>query len=122
MNLFRHTTPSWDPPVLTVSALEAQGMDRVWAIIEDHRSRLTASGELDAKRREQQQRWFWSMIDDGLKMHFLGRKDVQRRLPAMEAAIAAGKLTPTEGARRLLDLLDDATANPALSSRRKRTA
>jgi len=122
LNLFRHATPSWDPPVLTVSALESKGMDQVWAIIEDYRSRLAASGELEAKRREQQQRWFWSMIDDGLKMHFLGRKDVQRRLPAVEAAIAAGKLTPTEAARRLLDLLDDPSASPALSPRRKHTA
>jgi hypothetical protein len=55
-------------------------------------------------------------------MHFLGRKDVQRRLPAMEAAIADGKLTPTEAARRLLDLLDDPSASPALSPRRKHTA
>ncbi len=122
LNLFRHATPNWNPPVLTVSALESKGMDRVWAIIEDYRTRLAASGELEAKRREQQQRWFWSMIDDGLKTHFLGRKDVQRRLRAVEAAIATGKLTATEGARRLLDLLDDASASPALSPRRKRTA
>ena len=122
LNLFRHATPNWDPPVLTVSALESKGMDRVWAIIEDYRTRLAASGELEAKRREQQQRWFWSMIDDGLKTHFLGRKDVQRRLRAVEAAIATAKLTPTEGARRLLDLLDDASASPALPPRRKRTA
>ncbi len=122
LNLFRHATPNWNPPVLTVSALESKGMDRVWAIIEDYRTRLAASGELEAKRREQQQRWFWSMIDDGLKTHFLGRKDVQRRLRAVEAAIATGKLTATEGARRLLDLLDDTSASPALSPRRKRTA
>jgi len=122
LNLFRHATPSWDPPVLTVSALESKGMDRVWAVIEDYRSRLAASGELQVKRREQQQRWFWSMIDDGLKSHFLGRKDVQHRLPTMETAIAAGKLTPTEAARRLLDLLDDVSTSPAVSSRRKRTA
>ncbi len=106
LTLFRHASPSWDPPVVVVSALEARGMDAVWAIIQDHRARLTASGELAAKRREQQQAWFWSMIDDGLKQHFLAREDVVRLLPDMEAAIASARLTPTEAARRLLALLD----------------
>ena len=122
LRLFRHTSASWDPPVVTVSAIEQRGMDKVWAIIEDHRLRLSASGELDAKRREQQHTWFWSMIDDGLKSHFLARKDVQRRLPEMEEAIADGKLTPTEAARRLLVLLDETAESPAVSSRRKRSA
>jgi LAO/AO transport system kinase len=106
LNLFRHPSASWDPPVVTVSALEGRGMETVRSIIEEHRARLTASGELARKRREQQQTWFWSMIDDGLKRHFLARKDVARLLPAMEQAVAAARLTPTEAARRLLALLD----------------
>jgi LAO/AO transport system kinase len=122
LRLFRHTSARWDPPVVTVSAIENRGMDKVWGIVDRHRTTLTASGELQAKRREQQHRWFWSMIDDGLKSHFLGRKDVQRRLPEMEAAIAHDKLTPTEAARRLLALLDDAPEGSALHTRRKRSA
>lgn len=122
LRLFRHTSASWDPPVVTVSAIENRGMDKVWAIIEHHRTQLTASGELQARRREQQHTWFWNMIDDGLKSHFLGRKDVQRRLPEMEAAIAHGKLTPTEAARRLLGVLDDTTEGSTLHPRRKRSA
>src|SRR5439155_1645655 len=65
LRLFRHTSPGWDPPVVTVSALERRGMDEVWSIIEDHRTRLGASGELERKRREQQRSWFWTMVDDG---------------------------------------------------------
>jgi LAO/AO transport system kinase len=125
LRLFRHTSPSWDPPVVTVSSLEAQGMDVVWSIIEDHRARLGATGELARKRREQQQTWFWSMIDDGLKRHFLGRADVRRLLPEMEAAVASARLTPTEAARRLLTLLDtggDDGVRSRTKSRRARTA
>jgi LAO/AO transport system kinase len=125
LNLFRHTSASWDPPVVTVSALEARGMDTVWKIIEDHRARLGASGELAARRREQQQAWFWTMIDDGLKRHFLAREDVRRLMPEMEAAVAGATLTPTEAARRLLALLDeggDGGERSPAPVRRKRTA
>jgi LAO/AO transport system kinase len=107
LRLFRHTSASWDPPVVTVSGLYSIGMDRVWSIIEEHRRVLSATGELDARRREQLQAWFWSMIDDGLKRHFLGRDDVKRALPKMEQAVASATLTPTEAARRLLRVLDD---------------
>jgi LAO/AO transport system kinase len=124
LNLFRHASAAWTPPVLVVSALEQHGMDRVWAAIEDHRARLAETGELPAKRREQQQAWFWNLIDDGLKRHFLGRADVQRLLPEMEDAVAQAKLTPTEAARRLLALLgdggDSGVRSPP-SPRRKRT-
>jgi hypothetical protein len=64
------------------------------------------------------------MIDDGLKRHFLGRPDVRRLLPEMEAAVASASLTPTEAARKLLSLLDaepEEAQRPA-TSRRKRSA
>src|SRR5216117_3581762 len=47
LRLFRHASPNWDPPVITVSALEDRGMDTVWSIIQDHRTRLGASRELE---------------------------------------------------------------------------
>jgi GTPase len=108
-----------------VSALEGRGMDAVWRIVEEHRATLGATGELARKRREQQQAWFWSMIDDGLKRHFLAREDVRRLLPEMEEAVQGGRLTPTEAARRLLALLDEGPGTRTRSappSRRTKSA
>src|SRR5439155_25531743 len=102
-----HREGTWEPPVLTVSALEARGMDTVWSVTEEDRRSFGASGELAGKRREQQQAWFWSMIRDGLERQFLARDDVARLLPEIERAIADDKVTPTEGARRLLGLLEE---------------
>ncbi len=41
----------WDPPVLTASALQGEGIDELWEAIESHRTHLAASGALAAKRR-----------------------------------------------------------------------
>lgn len=106
LRLFRHGSANWSPPVVATSALEQQGMDDVWKIILDHRAKLETSGELAEKRRRQQQAWLWSMIEEGLRQHFLARRDVQRLLPEMEAAVGRATLTPTEAARRLLAVLD----------------
>jgi len=105
LRLFRHQTPTWDPPVLTVSALEHRGMDRVWQAIDEYRHKLGATGELVAKRRDQQQAWLWSMLREGLEAWFLGRDDVRRLLPRLEEAVCDARVTPTEGARQLLALL-----------------
>src|SRR4030095_13064536 len=100
-----------DPPVLTISALEARGMDKVWTVIEQHRATLGASGELTEKRREQQQAWLWSMLRDGLERQFLERPDVRRLLPELEAAGGDGRLTATAAAGRLLALLDASSSS-----------
>ena len=98
-------------------------MDAVWAIIEDHRAALErvrrAGG---ASAASSSRRGSGACSTTASKRHFLGREDVQRLLPEMEAAVASGKLTPTEAARRLLAVLDERTEGPALPSRRKRSA
>jgi LAO/AO transport system kinase len=106
LRLFRHASPHWDPPVVTVSALENRGMDQVWGVVGQHRAALEPVGELAAKRRQQQQAWLWSMLREGLEDHFRARTDVQQLLPELEAAVAAGAVTPTAAAHRLLALLD----------------
>ena len=102
LNLFRHTSPTWDPPVVTLSALEARGMDTIWRIIQDHRAKLGATGELAAKRREQQRVWFWNVVEEGIKARFLGRHDVREQLRELETAVAEGRMSPTAAARRVL--------------------
>ena len=104
LKLFRHTSPTWDPPVVTLSALEMRGMDRIWSIVQDHRTKLEATGELAAKRREQQRGWFWTVVEEGIKTRFLARADVRTLLAELEAAVVAGTTSPTAAARRVLAL------------------
>src|SRR6185503_16348737 len=40
----------WDPPVLTASASQGEGIEELWEAIESHRDHLAASGALAAKR------------------------------------------------------------------------
>ena len=42
----------WDPPVLTTTATEREGVQAAWDAIEEHRSHLERSGTLAARRRE----------------------------------------------------------------------
>jgi LAO/AO transport system kinase len=97
----------WEPPVVAVSGLESLGMDRVWQIVQDHRQKLMQSGDLEKKRAEQRNRWFWSLLEEGVKARLLERDAVKQLIAEKQRAIEAGTSTPTAAARQVLALLDE---------------
>jgi LAO/AO transport system kinase len=98
----RPRSPAWKPRALTVSSLTGQGLDELWKIAERHHRELSASGELGARRREQQLRWMWSMIEERLGTAFRTHPRVATRLPPLEAEVREGRMPPTQAARELL--------------------
>jgi len=97
-------SPTWKPPVLTCSAMEMNGIDDILETILDHRRKLTASGELEAKRKKQALNWMWSLVEEGLKERFFRNASVEKLLPKIERDVEKGAITPTVAANRLLSL------------------
>ena len=95
MHLLRPTSPTWTPPVLLCSGLANEGLDELWQQILVHRARLSATGELDAKRRDQQVRWMWSMLDDRLRDDLRARPEVVAALHETEERVRSGSTTAT---------------------------
>ena len=94
-----------EPPVLTYSALTGDGVDRLWRAVLDHRASLEKSGKLAEKRRGQQVRWMWTLIDERFRDRLRSDATVKSRLRSLEAAVAAGKLPPALAADEIADLL-----------------
>ncbi len=102
-------TPSasvWHPPVVTCSSLAKTGIDRIWEIICEHREKLQASGEFEAKRRQQAREWMWSLLEDGIKDRFLNLPEIREQLPAIVEQVKNGETSATHGANQLLFYLD----------------
>jgi LAO/AO transport system kinase len=102
LSLIRPKAPFWRPEVLLVSAREGRGIDEAWQVLARHRAGLAAEGGLERRRAEQARRWLWSEIEHGLRESFATHRRVARLLPAIEAEVAAARLSPAEAARRLL--------------------
>ncbi len=102
--ILRPSSPNWRPPVLALSALIGDGVARFWSEVERYRSTMQASGEFVARRRGQAQDWMWQVIDERLRADFRSHPEVAVRLPGTVAAVAAGTLTPSMAAERLLAL------------------
>jgi LAO/AO transport system kinase len=82
------------PPVVTYSALAETGIAELWDQVLTHRERLTASGEMAARRRDQQVKWMWSMLEERLFAKLRTDPAVRAKLPRIETAVAEGKLSP----------------------------
>jgi LAO/AO transport system kinase len=98
-------SPNWAPPVLTYSALTGDGIPEVWEKIVEHRERLGAAGEFSARRRKQQVKWMWAMLEERLFARVRTDPAVKSKLPRIEAQVADGKLAPTAAVEEIAALL-----------------
>jgi LAO/AO transport system kinase len=94
LHILTPRSPTWLPPVVTYSALTGDGIADLWEKVLAHRQQLTASGEFAARRREQQVRWMWSMLEDRFHLRLKTDAKLKSRLPAIEKAVSDGTLSP----------------------------
>jgi LAO/AO transport system kinase len=108
VHLLRPKWQSWETEVMACSGLTGEGVPVVWEAIERFAAQVRASGELDEARARQATAWLWSEIGDTLLDRFRADPAVVALLPAVEADVGAGRVTPTVAAGRLLDLFGGA--------------
>jgi LAO/AO transport system kinase len=95
----------WHPPVITYSALTATGIDTLWQKSLDHRTAMNASGEFDARRRQQQIKWMWSMLEQRMMARLRADPAVRARVKTIEAEVAGGRVTPALAAEQIAQML-----------------
>ncbi|MCC2111064.1 MAG: methylmalonyl Co-A mutase-associated GTPase MeaB, partial [Hyphomicrobiales bacterium] len=105
LNIMTPTSPSWSPPVITVSGQSGTGLEELWRVIEDHRQKLTAAGEFADRRRAQGVKWMWAMLEERLTAVLRDNADIRRRLQQLEAGVRAGEIAPALAVDEIAHLL-----------------
>ena len=105
LHILAPASVNWSPPVVTYSALKDDGVEALWNHILDHRRRLTASGELAARRGEQQVKWMRSMLEERLYAPLRSDRAVKAALPQLEADVAAGRVAPGAAVEKIAGML-----------------
>ena len=95
----------WHPPVMTYSALTGIGIDTLWQAILDHRKAMSASGEFAARRREQQVKWMWSMLEQRMMTRLRSDAATRAKMKKIEAEVADGRITPALAAEQIANML-----------------
>jgi GTPase len=95
----------WHPPVITYSALTGSGVSELWQKILDHRTAMQASGEFAKRRREQQVKWMWSMLEQRMLARLRADASVRARVRKIESEVADGRVTPSLAAEQIAEML-----------------
>jgi LAO/AO transport system kinase len=91
------------PTVLTCSALEDQKVDAVWEAVENVYRRRKASGELAERRRQQNLRWLWALVEDQLRQSLRHHPAVKAIRHDLERDVLDGATPAAVAARRILE-------------------
>jgi LAO/AO transport system kinase len=87
--------------VVTCSALQGAGLDRIWQIITERQAEREGSGVLAAKRVRQNIVWMWSLVDQ----HIRARLTAGHKAAEIERQVRAGRLSPVSAADRIIGAL-----------------
>jgi LAO/AO transport system kinase len=107
LHLMQPVSATWTVPVVTCSAVTLAGLDSIWGLVQEHRRRLWATGELQARRKEQSLQWMGALIEEGLKERFYGHPAVCAQLDLVVDQVRREQMSPTRAAHELLFLLDN---------------
>jgi LAO/AO transport system kinase len=105
LHILKPSSPYWMPSVITYSALTGDGIAELWSRVLAHREAMTASGALAARRREQQVKWLWSMIEERALGRWRSDPAIRPKLKQIETAVAAGELSATLAVDRIARLI-----------------
>jgi LAO/AO transport system kinase len=95
----------WHPPVVTYSAMTGNGIAELWQKVLDHRTAMVASGEFAARRREQQVKWMWSMLESRMMARLRSDAAIRAKVKKTEAEVADGAMTPAVAAEQIAEWL-----------------
>jgi len=93
LQILNPRSPNWSTPVVTYSALTGAGIAKLWDTVLEHRERMIKAGELEARRREQQVKWMWAMLEERVFARLKSDPILKAKLPRIEAAVAAGRMS-----------------------------
>ncbi|MDD4242613.1 MAG: methylmalonyl Co-A mutase-associated GTPase MeaB, partial [Smithellaceae bacterium] len=92
---------NWSPPVVTCSSITMAGLENILTIVLDHRDKLTQSGELSKKRKEQAREWLKFMVREGVEEWFY-ESPAAVILARSLTEVEEGIITPTTAAAKVL--------------------
>jgi LAO/AO transport system kinase len=105
LHILQPASSTWSPAVVLVSGQANEGLDVLWGAVEEHRRRMQASGEFDQRRRAQQVKWMWTMLEDRLRAKLRSDDNVKRHVAALEARVVNGELAPTLAVEEIAQML-----------------
>jgi LAO/AO transport system kinase len=94
LHLFQPADSGWTPKVLTASALEKQGIEKIWSTIEEYISFTKANNFFEENRSKQRLKWFHKLLQHRVMEKAMKSKSISSKAKKAEKEILSGKVLP----------------------------
>lgn len=105
LHILAPKSPNWTPPVITISGLANEGLDKLWTQTELYRERMQASGEWQEKRSRQQVAWMWDLLQQRMTAALKNNRKTADRLNTLEQSVREGTTAVSLAVDELADLM-----------------
>ena len=105
--LFPPHESGWKPTAVTCSAVEGNGIDDVWKMIEDYMLFTKRNGYFRRKRTEQSKYWMYETINQKLLDSFYHDPRIEQLLEPTEEKVLQNKVSSFVAAHDLLDIYNN---------------
>lgn len=103
LHLFPPAESRWKPRVLTCSAYNRMGIDKIWETIQDYLSHVNQNNYFQEKRNEQAKFWMYETINEQLKSNFYHNQKIKQLLVTFEQQVLAEEISSFGAAKNLLE-------------------
>jgi len=104
LHFYPEKSSGWQPKTTICSALNNEGIENIWKIIEAYIQLTTKNNFFNKKRNDQNKFWLIQTIESRLKTDFFNRTKIKEELENQLLLIEKNKTTPFAAAELLLSL------------------
>lgn len=103
LHLFSDSDSSWNPKVITSSAVEKRGIHETWQLIQDYLAFTNNNQYFEKNRTHQNLIWFHESIQQLLRQQLTKSSSMNEKIVTLEKEIVARKILPSRAARQVID-------------------
>lgn len=96
-------TKGWTPKVLTSSALENKGIDKIWEMILEFVESTKKENIFEKQRKSQSLEWMHSLIKESIINQFYSNAKIREEIKEIEKVLLSGEIRATSAAEKLLE-------------------
>jgi LAO/AO transport system kinase len=97
-------TSYWNPQVMSISALERNGIEELWQKMTEFQDIQQSNGSFTQRRMNQSKTWLWERIQSALSQEFKEHAGVSALLPELQQQVEQGSIAASVAARKILDV------------------
>ena len=102
LHLYPPKENGWQPKVMTCSAIENQGIDDTWEIIDSYFELVKQNDAFEKNRGAQNKYWFLQTVEDMLTQSFYSDPSMKNRIKSSIEEVESNKISPFRAAEELL--------------------